>query len=216
MSLFARFVAFDLETTGLDASKDEIVEVAGVKFTLRLDSKNPKKIHSVTEDTFESFIKPNMHMPEETSSINGITDEMLEDAPPASEILPAFAKFCGLSSILVAHNASFDGRFLNKAMCDGSMLLPQNPIIDSLQMSRKILPEAKVHKLGVLAKRFRRELTIKLDDESLHRALYDCEVLRDVFVSLLRKQFVVEDLKMENFLQATEKACGSPAYLKPL
>lgn len=216
MSLFARFVAFDLETTGLDASKDQIVEVAGVKFTLRQDKKNPKKIHAVNEGTFESFIKPTMHMPEETSAINGITDEMLEDAPPASEVLPEFARFCGLSSILVAHNASFDARFLNKAMCDGQMILPQNPILDSLQMSRKILPEAKVHKLGVLAKRFRRELTVALDDEALHRALYDCEILRDVFISLLRKQFMIEDLKMANFLQATERACGAPTYLKPL
>jgi len=223
MGPFASFVAFDLETTGLDDQKDEIVEIAGVKFTIdqERDSvtgepKNNGKYKQVTLDTFESFIKPNMHMPEETSKINGITDDMLVDAPSAEEVLPAFAKFCGLSTILIAHNASFDAKFLNTAMCKGDMLLPQNPILDSLQMSRKILPEAKVHKLGVLAKRFRRELTIKLDDEALHRALYDCEILRDVFLSLLRKQFMLEDLKMSNFMKAVEQVHGQPLQLKSM
>ena len=213
MGPLASFVAFDLETAGLDYTKNEIVEIAGVKFTLEIDG---KKIIAKNLGTFESFIKPNMHMPEETSRINGITDSMLEDAPSAVEILPEFTRFCGQSTILIAHNAIFDARFLKRALVEGQMVIPQNPIMDSLLMSRRILPEAKVHKLGVLAKRFRRELTIELDDEALHRALYDCEVLRDVFVSLVRKQFLPEDLEMGTFIPAVEKAIGSPMFLKTI
>ncbi len=208
---FATFVAFDLETTGLDAARNKIIEVAGVKFTLEL-----KKDTYVAKTiaTFESLVKPTMHIPEEATQINGISNEDVEDAPAAAGVLKDFSKFCGISTILVAHNASFDMRFLQAELLENNIPLIKNPVVDSLAISKKIMPESPSHKLGNLAKRLRRQMNIKLDSENLHRALYDCEILKEVFVAILRKRFKDKDLQMGTFFNSMEKLGVGVNYLK--
>jgi DNA polymerase III epsilon subunit-like protein len=87
---FATFIAFDLETTGLDPARNKIIEVAGVKFTIEL--KNgilvPKTI-----GTFSSLVKPTMHIPAEATQVNGICDADVDDAPSITDVLPEFTKF---------------------------------------------------------------------------------------------------------------------------
>jgi DNA polymerase III subunit epsilon len=122
--------------------------------------------------------------------------------------------FCGISTILVAHNASFDAKFLQAELQENNLPLIKNPIIDSLALSKKIMPEASSHKLGNIAKRLRREIDIELDSENLHRALYDCEVLRDIFVAILRKRFKDKDLQMGTFLGSMDRLGVSASYLK--
>ncbi|MBQ8430421.1 MAG: 3'-5' exoribonuclease, partial [Clostridia bacterium] len=102
------FVVFDLETTGLDSKTCEIIEIGAVKI-------ENGKISS----TFSTFIKPQTAIPEEITTLTGITNKMVEDSPSINYVLPDFYKFCYGSS-LVAHNIAFDYGFLSqiaKKMC---------------------------------------------------------------------------------------------------
>ncbi|QQO08558.1 3'-5' exonuclease [Breznakiella homolactica] len=98
----ASFVAFDLETTGLDAKKDRIVEIGAVKF----DRRGPAARFSV-------LINPGIPMPADAERINGISDAMLKDKPSLEAVLPDFIRFIE-GSALVAHNAPFDCGFVNE------------------------------------------------------------------------------------------------------
>ena len=211
MQLFPTFIAFDLETTGLEYQKHKIIEVAGVKFTLELQGDNivTKKI-----GTYESFVKPTMHIPAEATQVNKITNEMVEGAPGIAKVLEEFTQFCGISTILVAHNANFDANFLNNELNENKMSLIKNPILDSLSLSKKIMPEASSHKLGNLAKRLRRNMNLKVDSANLHRALYDCEVLMEVFVAILKKRFKAKDMQLSTFLSSMEKISVNSIFLK--
>jgi len=139
---FVTFVAFDLETTGLHPNKDEIIEIAGFKFTLE---KKEGKLAAKNLNQYCSLIKPNMFIPKATTQIHHITDQMVENAPPLKKIVAEFFRFCGLSTVLVAHNASFDTEFLAKALKKNGMMIPENPILDSLKVTKKIMMEASSH-----------------------------------------------------------------------
>jgi DNA polymerase III subunit epsilon len=205
MNPLAQFIAFDLETTGLSPLTNEIIEVAGVKFNILFEN---GVLVSQVVDTFESFARPCMHIPAEATRVNHITDDMVKDAPILTDVLQQFVQFMGLRSILVAHNADFDRKFLRTALVKHQMILPQNPIFDSLKLSRKIMPESPSHKLENLAKRLRRQMNLQVDSTSLHRALYDCQVLREVFTVLLRKRFVEKDLGIQTIVGSIEKVHG--------
>lgn len=209
--IFSTFVAFDLETTGLNQNKDEIIEIGAVKFTVYDDNGviRPKKI---AED-FQTFVKPPMMIPAEATRINNITNQMVENAPAINEVLRKFTVFCGQSAILVAHNADFDSGFLHVAYTKHPQLIPGNPIVDSLRVARSILPELKSHKLGDLAHMFQRirgQINLNISNEKMHRAVYDCEMLMEVFVALLRRRLRKDDWDISRTLQAIQKN-GSPA-----
>ena len=202
---FVTFVAFDLETTGLDAEKEEIVEVAGLKFTLE---KKDGKLQPKILGAYSSFVKPSKFIPEEATRIHKITNQMVEEAPELKLVLTQFLRFCGLSSILVAHNASFDAAFMSKGIRKLGMVMPQNPIIDSLKVVRKILPEYASHKLGDLAKKLSDQMQLSVNPEQLHRAAYDCEVLKEVLCACLRKRYQEKDLAMDKAIKSLEAVHG--------
>ncbi|HET7615580.1 MAG TPA: exonuclease domain-containing protein, partial [Bacillales bacterium] len=95
------YVVFDVETTGLSAVYDKIIELAAVKV------KNGEII-----DRFERFANPHHPLSQTTIELTGITDDMVENAPEIADVLKDFYEFTG-DGILVAHNASFDMGFLN-------------------------------------------------------------------------------------------------------
>ena len=95
------YVVFDVETTGLSAVYDTIIELAAVKM------KDGEII-----DRFESFANPHHRLSATTINLTGITDDMVENAPEVEEVLERFHEWAG-DGILVAHNASFDMGFLN-------------------------------------------------------------------------------------------------------
>jgi DNA polymerase-3 subunit epsilon len=216
MAQFQTFVAFDTETTGLDSNRDQIVEIAAIKFGLELGptkaSADPK-VRPVILDTFSQLVKPDMFIPEEAMKIHGITDAMVENAPKIQDVLPDFVRFCGLSTVLVAHNASFDLNFIKAATDAHNSPLLKNPVLDSLKIARKIMNEAPSHQLGELAKRLRREIQVDLNGEKLHRALYDCQVLAEVFIAILRRHFLTADFELGRFLKAVETVHGAPTQL---
>ncbi len=210
---YSTFVAFDLETTGLFKNKDEIVEIGAVKFTVYDDGGivRPKEVA-----TFQTLVKPPMMIPDEATRINHITNAMVENAPPINDALRKFTLFCGQSAILVAHNADFDSGFLHVAYSKHPQILPGNPIVDSLRIAKSILPELKSHKLGDLAHMFQRikgQIRLSINNEEMHRAVYDCEMLMEVFVALLRRRLRKEDWDIARILPAIQKNGSSPAYL---
>ncbi|HOG68436.1 MAG TPA: exonuclease domain-containing protein [Fibrobacteraceae bacterium] len=209
---FSKFVAFDLETTGLVPQKDEIIEIGAVKFTVKVENGQvmPQKIKE-----FQTFVKPNMMIPAEATRVNHITDKMVENAPLVADCLRQFTAFCGQDTILVAHNADFDTGFLKVAYEKNPQLLPGNPIIDSLRLSRSILPELKSHKLGEMAMLFKRQqlISMKIDSGDMHRAVYDCEMLMEVFVSLLKRRLKEKDWEMGKMLPILAKFGCIPAFL---
>ena len=153
----ADYVVFDLETTGVSVEHDVIIEIAAVKV-----------VKGKVVDTFQTLVNPERPIPPGASRVNGITDDMVADAPLIDEALEAFLEFIG-DAVLVGHNIqSFDMNFIY----DASMSVFQKPVtndfIDTLYMARKCLPELNNHKLVDLAAHYH------ISKEGAHRALNDC------------------------------------------
>lgn len=204
---YITMVAFDVETTGLDAELEEIIELGAVKFTFE---RWKEGLHPVELDSFAQLVKPSKPIPADVSAINHIFDEMVKEAPPLGQALPRFIRFCGFSSILVAHNASFDAEFIGRAIAAHRLPIPKNPIFDSLKLFRKISFEYASHKLGRIAERLQPELRIELRQQDLHRADYDCRVLAHVLAACLRRRFADSDLLMANAMKKLTSVHGKP------
>lgn len=211
--MFAKFVAFDLETTGLAREKDEIIEIGAVKFTVE---EQAGKIKPKLLKTFQTLVKPSMLIPEAATKVNNITNQMVEDAPSLLDCLRKFTAFCGQDTILVAHNADFDSGFLRLAYEKSSQFVPGNPIIDSLRIARTLFPELPNHKLGDMAQMFKRRGLIAMDitPGEMHRAVYDCEMLMEVLVAMLSRRLSQAEWDMAKFLQAVAAYKGTPQYLR--
>src|SRR5690625_4814304 len=165
------YVVFDVETTGLSAVYDTIIELAGVK------------LHDgEVIDTFESFANPHRPLPDKIIEITGITDDMLVDAPEVEDVLKDFHEWVG-DSTFVAHNASFDIGFLNAGYKKINYDEITNPVIDTLELARFLLPELGNHRLNTLCKHLQVELT------QHHRAIYDAEATAEMFCKLVERLF---------------------------
>lgn len=131
------YVVLDVETTGKNHYRDEIIEIGAVKY-----------IRGVAADSFSSFVKPKGNIPSEITDLTGITESDVENAPLIFDIIPKLQEFLGAAPI-VAHNATFDISFLRDAykLCG----LPfKNESIDTLRLARKAFPELPNHKLTTL------------------------------------------------------------------
>ena len=162
------YVVFDVETTGLSAVYNTIIELAAVKV------KNGEII-----DRFESFANPHHRLSATTIDLTGITDDMVRTAPEVSEVLVKFKDWTE-DAILVAHNASFDMGFLNVGYKKAGLEQATNPVIDTLELARFLYPELKNHRLNTLCKKFDIELT------QHHRAIYDAEATGYLVMKLLK------------------------------
>jgi DNA polymerase-3 subunit epsilon len=202
---FITLVAFDVETTGLEADKEDIIELAGVKFTLE---RKDGKLTCKEIGQFQSMVKPTKLIPEEATRVNKITNQMVEDAPDLKTALQGFFRFCGLSSVLVAHNAEFDAKFVAKGIRRHGLVMPQHPVVDSLKFVRKLLPEYSSHRLGEVARKLGSQTSLALNQADLHRATYDCIVLMEVFAACLRKRYQDKDLAMDCALKSLESLHG--------
>lgn len=162
------YVVFDVETTGLSAVYDTIIELAAVK------------IHDgEIIDRFESFANPHHPLSATTINLTGITDDLVENAPEVADVLKDFYEWTG-DSVLVAHNASFDMGFLNVGYKKIGLGKATNPVVDTLELARFLHPEMKNHRLNTLAKKFDVELT------QHHRAIYDAEATGYILIKMLK------------------------------
>lgn len=162
------YVVFDVETTGLSAVYNTIIELAAVKI------KNGDII-----DRFEAFANPHHPLSATTINLTGITDDHVKDAPEVEEVLKRFKEWAD-DAILVAHNASFDMGFLNVGYKKFGLGRATNPVIDTLEFARFLYPEMKNHRLNTLAKKFNVELT------QHHRAIYDAEATGYLLLIMLK------------------------------
>ena len=166
------YVVVDLETTGLSGS-DAITEIGAVKVS-----------QNKVVDTFSTLVDPERDIPPRITALTGITNAMVEGAPKLEEAMTAFLEFANFeSSIMVAHNASFDCGFLSRA-CDQIGCEWKKPkIIDTLALARTILPRPLVrdHRLGTLAKFF------AVSNPDAHRALADAYVTAEVLSGLVNR-----------------------------
>ena len=159
------FVVFDIETTGFSALKDRIIEIGAVKVE-----------NGVVIDRYSTFVNPERPIPFRIKNLTGITDEMVEDSLVIADILPKFLEFAG-SCAIVAHNASFDTGFIRKNAKD--IKAEFDPIIlDTVEMSRILLPDLKNHKLDTVAQ----ALGVSLENH--HRAVDDAEATAQIFIRL--------------------------------
>lgn len=162
------FICFDIETTGLSAARDKITEIGAVKV-----------VNGEIADTFSTFANPEMPIPQKITQLTGITDDMVKDAPSQSEAVSAFLEFAG-DNVLVAHNAPFDTSFIRNA-CENMGREYNYTSIDTVAISRAILPDIKNCKLDTVAK------YLRLGNFNHHRATDDAEILAKIFISLCKR-----------------------------
>ena len=163
----ADYVVFDLETTGIHPTYDKVIEISAIKV-----------VGGVVESEFSSLVNPEMEIPFEASMVNGITDDMVEDAPTFEVALRDFLEFAG-DAILVGHNIRlFDLKFLYRDAMKFWGRTIGNDYVDTLPLSNKYLPELDHHTLLDLARHY----DIKV--ENAHRALGDCRMNQQVFECL--------------------------------
>ncbi|MBF0122208.1 MAG: 3'-5' exonuclease [Candidatus Omnitrophica bacterium] len=161
------YVLFDVETTGLSPiDGDRIIEIAAVRLR-----------RGEIQDRFSSLVNP--RRPMAAQGIHNISEEMVKDAPFSEEVLPKMVEFAA-GACLVAHNASFDIKFLAYELAlKGRKLRVETPVLDTMKMSRSFLPYLASHRMESLAHSL--GVTVK----TTHRAMADVEILVEVFKRLL-------------------------------
>lgn len=164
---FRSFIAFDFETTGL-SSDAKIIEIGAVKVQ-----------DGYLVSRYSSLVDPEVVIDPFITSITGISNEMVRGKPTIAELLPSFREFCG-NLPMVAHNASFDCRFLTRES-EANGFYFDNELFDTLSFARKILSKQPSYKLGALTAL----LGIPLNDA--HRAWCDAEACARLYMVLKAK-----------------------------
>ncbi len=159
-------IVFDIETTGFNPHSERIIEIGAVRV------RNLEILES-----FQTFVDPEKPIPPRITELTGINDSMVNGAPSQEEALKKFAGFCGNEPVLIAHNAGFDTSFI-RAGCERHGIKFDFSVIDTVVMSRSMLPELKKHKLDNVAK------ALGLGEFNHHRADEDAKMLARIYVVL--------------------------------
>ncbi|MBI5908616.1 MAG: PAS domain-containing protein [Betaproteobacteria bacterium] len=163
------YTVFDTETTGLEPSAgDEIISIGAVRIV------NGRLLK---QEVYEQLINPKRSVPRDSVRIHGIKNADLLDQPALGEVLPAFHRFCE-DTVLVAHNAAFDMRFLELKEAATGVRFSQ-PVLDTLLLAALAHPSLKDHGLEAVAER------LGLSVIGRHTALGDALVTGDIFLKLL-------------------------------
>lgn len=148
------YVAFDLETTGLNCENDEIIEIGALKVK---DGKVCGR--------FAQLVKPKTPISSEITAITGITNEMVAQAPPIEKVIPEFILFCK-DEILLGHNLMFDYKFTKVYAKRYGLPFEKNGI-DTLKIARKVHSGLSSKSLGALCEYY------EVVNQAAHRAYHD-------------------------------------------
>lgn len=183
-------VVLDFETTGLSADYERIIEVGAVI----VKGDRIKK-------SFSSLCNPGYRISSFITDLTGITNKMLSGQPTPESVMPEFYKFIGNRPIL-AHNASFDTKFLAAEMARIGKTI-ENPIACTMLLARRLIPDLYDYKLGTLKRylKFRES-----SDHKDHRALDDVKVTVNLWIHLRN---IVDEMVGEEHLdfQLFQKLC---------
>lgn len=149
----------DFETTGLSSDYDRVIEVGALLI------KNHKII-----DEFVELMNPGVDLPYFITSLTGISSSMLKGKPKPERIMPKLVKFIEDRPI-IAHNASFDKRFLMAELSRAKLAI-NNPFLCTMRLAKKLIPDANSYKLTDIAD----HVGIRVNSKSSHRALFDVKV----------------------------------------
>jgi len=183
------YTVFDTETTGLEPSNgDEIIQIGAARIV------NNRLLR---QEVFDQIVDPECPLKPESIPIHGITEDMVRGKPNIDAVLPAFHEFCE-DTVLIAHNAAFDMRFLQLKEERTGIRFSQ-PVLDTLLLSAVVHPNQESHKLDVILER----LGIQIDTR--HNALEDSLATAEVFLKLVP---LLEDkgiVTVRQALEASEK-----------
>lgn len=160
------YVVYDFETTGIDSSKDEIIEIGALKI-----------VNGVFSEVFSTLVKPKIPIPAEASKVNRITDDMVANCYSIEQVIRDFYLFCKDCQMVGYNNRMFDSLFLTKA---GKLVGIDfdNEQIDAFVLAKEKLKGLKNYKLATVSK----YLDVNLIDA--HRALNDVIATAEVFLKL--------------------------------
>ena len=171
------YCVFDFETTGISARNEKVIEIGIVKV------RKGKII-----DTYSSFINPGRHVPYHITSLTGITNHDVKDAPYFEDLYNTIKDFVD-NSVLVAHNLSFDYSFLKNECASANLEMLDNNAICTLKLAKRLYPQLRSKSLGSLIK------ALKIRHRNVHRGLGDATATAKLFLRMhkaLREEHDIE------------------------
>ncbi len=187
------FVAFDLETTGLDFRNDRVIEIGALRF-----------INGKPEEMYSTFVNPGKPVPSIITELTGISDKEVASAPAFSEVAEKLMQFIG-DLPLCGHQIEFDATFLNEELKRASHPAFTGQLLDTALLSRIILQGSTRFSLKAVSE----YLQINLDNA--HRALFDAKASGEVAVQLIQK---INNLPLH--IRQTIAACSPGSLFKSL